>query len=115
MISSSAIIAVFFALQSEAAPDSLPVREVVVTLLYLVAAVMFIIGLRGLGSPRTARRGNQIAALGMLLAVVVTVGNLLDNPEAVWWTVGAGIVVGGRRQGGRSGAAETRKRCEGSL
>ncbi len=95
MISSTTNIATFFALQSQATPESLPVREVVVTLLYLLAAVLFIIGLRGLGSPRTARRGNQIAAFGMLLAVVVTVGNLLDDPEAVWWTVGAGVVVGG--------------------
>ena len=37
-------------------------------LLYLLAGVLFILGLRGLGSPRTARRGNQIAAAGMLLA-----------------------------------------------
>ena len=39
----------------------------------LVAAALFIFGLKKLGSPRTAVRGNQLGALGMLLAVVVTV------------------------------------------
>ena len=37
-------------------------------------AVVFIVGLKQLDGPRTARRGNRIAALGMLLAVVVTLG-----------------------------------------
>jgi NAD(P) transhydrogenase subunit beta len=65
------------------------------TLLYLAAGVLFIIGLRGLGSPRTARRGNLLAAVGMLLAIVVTVGNIIDDPAVVWWTIIAGMVVGG--------------------
>jgi H+-translocating NAD(P) transhydrogenase subunit beta len=45
----------------------------VIELLYLLAAVGFILGLKQLAHPRTARRGNAIAASGMLLAVVVTV------------------------------------------
>jgi NAD(P) transhydrogenase subunit beta len=65
------------------------------TLLYLAAGVLFILGLRGLGSPRTARRGNRLAAIGMLLAIVVTVGNIIDDPAVVWWTIIAGMVVGG--------------------
>jgi NAD(P) transhydrogenase subunit beta len=65
------------------------------TLLYLAAGVLFILGLRGLGSPRTARRGNLVAAIGMLLAIVVTVGNIIDDPAVVWWTIIAGMVVGG--------------------
>jgi NAD(P) transhydrogenase subunit beta len=64
------------------------------TLLYLAAGVLFIVGLRGLGSPRTARRGNLIAAIGMLLAIVVTVANIIDDPGVVWWTIVAGMVVG---------------------
>ena len=94
MTSALAAAAASWTVLAQTASESLPVREVAVTLLYLLAAVMFIIGLRGLGSPRTARRGNQIAAVGMLLAILVTVGNLLDDPEAVWWTVGAGLLVG---------------------
>lgn len=65
------------------------------TLLYLLAAVLFILGLKGLGGPRTARRGNQLAAVGMLLAVVVTVGDIYDEPQVAWGVVIAGLVVGG--------------------
>jgi NAD(P) transhydrogenase subunit beta len=44
--------------------------------LYLVAAICFIVGLKRLSSPATAARGNQISAVGMLIAIVVT---LLDQ------------------------------------
>jgi len=67
----------------------------VITLWYLAAGVLFIVGLRGLGGPRTARRGNLIASLGMLLAIVFTVADLLDEPDLVWWVVAAGLVAGG--------------------
>jgi NAD(P) transhydrogenase subunit beta len=45
---------------------------VFINIAYLVSAVCFIIGLKLLGSPASARRGNQIAALGMAVAVVAT-------------------------------------------
>jgi NAD(P) transhydrogenase subunit beta len=61
-------------------------------LLYLAAAVAFIIGLRRLGSPRTARGGNRIAGTGMLLAIIVT---LVDQDVVGWGTIVAGLVVGG--------------------
>jgi len=63
-----------------------------IELLYLAAAVMFITGLKRLGHPRTARSGNTIASLGMLVAVVVT---LVDTKIVTWGTVIAGLVVGG--------------------
>ena len=72
-----------------------------ITLLYLLAGVLFIIGLRGLGSPRTARRGNQIAAAGMLLATVVTVYWVYDHSpndaglNALWWVIIVGLAIGG--------------------
>ena len=47
-------------------------------LLYLGAAVLFILGLKQLSSPRTARRGNMLASVGMLIAVVVTLANMDD-------------------------------------
>ena len=47
-------------------------------LLYLGAAVLFIVGLKQLSSPRTARRGNMLASVGMLLALVVTLVNMKD-------------------------------------
>jgi NAD(P) transhydrogenase subunit beta len=64
----------------------------VTQLLYLLAAVAFILGLKQLSSPRTARNGNMIAASGMLLAIVVT---LIDQDIVNWATVVAGLVVGG--------------------
>ena len=59
--------------------------------LYLVAAVSFILGIKRLASPATARSGNQFASAGMLLAVVVT---LLDRSIIGYGAVIAGLVVG---------------------
>ena len=59
---------------------------------YLVAASLFILGIKGLTKPRTAVRGNQLSALGMLLAVVVT---LLDQSILDYQWIIAGIIVGG--------------------
>ncbi len=58
---------------------------------YLVAAALFILGLKGLARPRTAVRGNQLGALGMLVAVVVT---LTDQEIVGYATLAAGLVVG---------------------
>ena len=59
---------------------------------YIVAAILFIYGLKGLGSPATARRGNLISAIGMLLAVV---GGLLDQGIVEYQWIVLGIVLGG--------------------
>lgn len=61
-------------------------------LAYLVAAVLFIVGLKLLSSPKTARRGNLLGALGMLIAVVVT---LTDQNIIDFTFIIAGLVVGG--------------------
>jgi NAD(P) transhydrogenase subunit beta len=58
---------------------------------YLLASVLFIIGLKGLASPRTARRGNLWGSLGMLLAVVAT---LLDHAIIRFDLILAGLVIG---------------------
>ena len=60
--------------------------------LYLIAAVLFIIGLKRLTSPATARTGNQYASVGMLLAIVVT---LFDAGIIGYGAIVAGLVVGG--------------------
>lgn len=57
---------------------------------YLLAAVLFILGLRYLSHPRTARRGNQIAALGMAIALAATIPQLHNYA----WIV-VGVIVGG--------------------
>ncbi len=59
---------------------------------YLIAAVLFIYGLKRLQSPATARQGNQLAAVGMLIAVVATLfmHKLLTPAEMI-----AGFVIGG--------------------
>ncbi|HEX2152767.1 MAG TPA: NAD(P)(+) transhydrogenase (Re/Si-specific) subunit beta [Acidimicrobiia bacterium] len=59
--------------------------------LYLIAAALFIVGLRRLSSPATARSGNQLAATGMLVAVIVT---LADRQILSYWVILAGLVVG---------------------
>ncbi|MCY4495380.1 MAG: NAD(P)(+) transhydrogenase (Re/Si-specific) subunit beta [Acidimicrobiaceae bacterium] len=54
---------------------------------YLAAAILFILGLKRLSRPRTAVRGNQYGAAGMLVAVLVT---LTDNS-----IIGFGWIIGG--------------------
>ncbi len=65
---------------------------VLINLAYLVASVLFIFGLKGLSHPRTAVRGNLLGALGMLLAIVVT---LLHRSIVSYQVIVAGLVVGG--------------------
>ncbi len=58
---------------------------------YLVAAVLFILGLKGLTSPRTAVRGNTLGAMGMLLAMVAT---LVDKQIVSFELIALGIAIG---------------------
>ena len=54
-------------------------RETLIDLLYLFSATTFLVALKGLGSPKHARRGNAIAAGGMLVAVVATFFKYVDG------------------------------------
>jgi H+-translocating NAD(P) transhydrogenase subunit beta len=64
------------------------------SLLYLAAAVCFILALRGLSSPRTARRGNLVGALGALIAVVtVFLSARLDNIPWILAAIAVGSAV----------------------
>ena len=58
---------------------------------YLLAAVLFILGLKGLTSPRTAVRGNLLGSLGMLLAVAAT---LVDQQIVSYELIALGIAIG---------------------
>ena len=64
----------------------------VTNLLYLITIVTFILALRFLSSPAHARRGNQIGAAGMIVAVVVT---WVDVGTTSWWAIALGMLVGG--------------------
>ncbi|MFF2088433.1 NAD(P)(+) transhydrogenase (Re/Si-specific) subunit beta [Nocardia sp. NPDC058176] len=66
----------------------------VVNGLYIVAFSMFIYGLMGLTGPKTAVRGNQIAAVGMAIAVVATLISVRNADLLNWILIGAGLVVG---------------------
>jgi NAD(P) transhydrogenase subunit beta len=61
-------------------------------LLYLLTIVTFILALRFLSNPAHARRGNQIGAVGMLLAIVVT---WVKIGGTSWWAIALGMAVGG--------------------
>jgi len=58
---------------------------------YLVAAILFILGLKQLARPRTAVQGNTLSASGMLIAIIVT---LFDQSIVSFTVLAAGIVVG---------------------
>ncbi|NIA28812.1 MAG: NAD synthetase [Actinobacteria bacterium] len=58
---------------------------------YIVAASLFIIGLKSMSSPATARRGNLIGAIGMFIAIVVT---LLDRQIVSFSWIIIGIIIG---------------------
>ncbi len=62
-----------------------------INLAYALAAVLFIVGLKMLGSPATARRGNLISAVAMFIAVVVT---LFDRSIVDFEWIAVGVVIG---------------------
>jgi len=61
---------------------------------YLLSAALFIFGLKKLGHPKTAPFGNQLGALGMLVAVLTTVISMQVQGNANWELIIAGLVVG---------------------
>jgi len=64
--------------------------EVIRGLLYIASSILFVFGLKMLASPTTARRGNLISALGMLLAIGTTL-HAMENIRWVWILLGAGV------------------------
>jgi NAD(P) transhydrogenase subunit beta len=74
-------------------------------LIYLLAAVLFIVGLKFLSSPRGARRGNTVAAAGMAIAVAWTVVSLWSS----FTTAGVLVSVAGVLIGAIAGAVGARR------
>lgn len=64
--------------------------DVLIPILYIIAFGLFIYGLMGLTGPKTAVRGNKIAAVGMTIAVVATLLNVTHN----WILIIVGLVIG---------------------
>jgi len=60
-------------------------------ILYLVAAVLFVLGLKRLGSPLTARHGNRMSGVGMLIAIAVT---LFDHGILTYQEILVGMFIG---------------------
>jgi NAD(P) transhydrogenase subunit beta len=58
---------------------------------YIIASVLFIMGLKGLGHPESARRGMHYAEIGMLMAVI---GTLLGQSIVTWQWILIGLVIG---------------------
>ena len=65
---------------------------VLVNVAYIAASILFIVGLKMLGSPDTARRGNLFSSMGMLLAVLVT---LVDQSIIDFTWIVVGLISGG--------------------
>nr|AIF01408.1 NAD(P) transhydrogenase, beta subunit (pntB) [uncultured marine group II/III euryarchaeote KM3_147_B09] len=62
---------------------------------YLIASILFILGLKKLGHPRTAPTGNLYGAMGMLLAVVITIAQMDFELINNFILIGAGLAIGG--------------------
>src|SRR5262245_59912474 len=66
-------------------------RIVWINIAYLIAAICFIIGLKMLSTPGTARRGIQIVAAGMAVALVATL--FMPGLQNIWWIL-IGLAIG---------------------
>ena len=74
-----------------------------IALAYLLAAVLFILGLKQLSNPRGARRGNQTAAVGMVIALLATI------PLLHFTTAGIVVTILGLAIGAPVGAISARR------
>jgi H+-translocating NAD(P) transhydrogenase subunit beta len=74
-----------------------------VALWYLVASICFILALKGLSHPSTARRGNLFGMIGMAIAVIVTLALVYSNTKNV------GMILAGMAVGGAIGAVIARR------
>ena len=63
-------------------------------LAYVIAAILFILGIKKLNSPKTARNGNSIASIGMLIAIIATVVSPGSGIELDFKLVAIGMIIG---------------------
>ncbi len=67
------------------------INDQIINLMYIVAAVLFIFGLKMLGDATKARKGNTVSAVGMLIAIIAA---LLSNTEIHWLWILVGVLAG---------------------
>ena len=72
--------------------------------LYLVSGVLFILALRGLSNPESARQGNRAGMLGMVIAIATTLA-VASPADVMTW----GLIIGGMALGGSIGALTARR------
>ncbi|GAB4295787.1 MAG: NAD(P)(+) transhydrogenase (Re/Si-specific) subunit beta [Ignavibacteriaceae bacterium] len=65
--------------------------QTLILISYLVSSIFFIFGIKNLSSPKTARRGNLFASIGMAIAIIVT---LLDKHVLTYEYIIIGVVIG---------------------
>jgi len=65
--------------------------RIAIEITYLVSSILFIFGIKFLGSPKTARRGNLYAAIGMFMAIAAT---LLDQEVLTYEWIIIGAIIG---------------------
>lgn len=62
-----------------------------INICYLVAAVLFILGIKGMTSPKTAVRGNRMSSIAMLIAVIAA---LFEHQVVTYWYILIGLLIG---------------------
>ena len=65
--------------------------RIVIDIIYLISSVFFIFGIKYLSSPKTARKGNLFASIGMFLAIVIT---LFDKQVLTFEWIIVGVIIG---------------------
>ena len=78
-----------------------------VNFIYIIASILFILGIKMLGKAETARRGNIVSSVGMLIAVVITLFDkkIIDCSDPTSW----GLLAGGLAVGAIIGAVVAKK------
>ena len=70
--------------------------NITLSIIYLIATITFVVGLKMLGHPETAKRGNLTAAVGMGIAIVGTIFiNEVEVPLFIYLLIGTAILIGG--------------------
>lgn len=69
--------------------------SILLSIIYLIATITFIVGLKKLGHPDSAKSGNMIAAFGMAIAIIGTIFiHDLEVPTIIYVLIGAAILIG---------------------